>query len=113
MKHINEPPPPIEGISVDLQAIIDRALAKDPDMRYQTAGEMAKEFLSVFNGQDASPDTKYFAEVARKAAEISMAKIQIQQPSRFPWKRIALEMVIALILAFIIFGFFCQCKFFP
>ncbi|HSB02440.1 MAG TPA: serine/threonine-protein kinase, partial [Anaerolineales bacterium] len=36
MKHINEPPPVIEGKSPDLQAVVDRALAKDPALRYET-----------------------------------------------------------------------------
>src|SRR5690242_15126526 len=35
MKHINEPPPPIPGLSADLQAILDRTLAKDPVLRYE------------------------------------------------------------------------------
>lgn len=41
MKHINEPPPPIQGISPDLQALIDRALAKKPEYRYESAGALA------------------------------------------------------------------------
>lgn len=113
MKHINEPPPPIKGISADLQAIMDRALAKDPNMRYPAAGEMAKEFLSVEKGQHASPDTKYFAEVARKAAEASMSKIQIHEPPRIQWKKIALEITLAIILAFAIVIFFCPCVVIP
>ena len=42
MKHINEPPPPIKGISTDLQALIDRALAKDPEYRYRVRGRDGK-----------------------------------------------------------------------
>ncbi len=45
MKHLNDPPPPIFGISSDLQFIIDRALAKDPEIRYATAKELADEFI--------------------------------------------------------------------
>ncbi len=39
-KQINEPPPPIRGISAKEQAVIDRALAKNPDDRYQSCAEM-------------------------------------------------------------------------
>ena len=46
-KHINEPPPPIEGVSPAVQAVIDRALAKDPDARYQTALEMAADLYTA------------------------------------------------------------------
>ena len=113
MQHINEPPPPIKGVSMDVQALLDRALAKDPDMRYQTAGEMAGEFISIFNGQNASPDTRYFAEVARKAVEVSGTRIQVEKPTRFPWKRIAVELVVAIVLAFVIARFLCPCFAFP
>jgi serine/threonine protein kinase len=116
MKHINDPPPPIKGISADLQALIDRALAKDPSLRYQSAGAMANEFLIMLNGQNISPDTRYFADVARKAVEPSHAQIETQDPPpqpRFPWKRIAVEMVIAIILALVIVSLFCPCMTIP
>jgi len=108
MQHINEPPPPIKDISVDIQALLDRALAKDPDVRYQTAGEMAKELLSIFNGQKASPDTRYFAEVARKTVEASHTRLKIEK-KLFPWKRLAAEIIFAIILAFIIARLLCPC----
>ncbi|MEK6751962.1 MAG: protein kinase [Chloroflexota bacterium] len=57
MKHLNEPPPPIQGISKDLQAVINRALSKDSALRYDSAREMADEFMAVFNGQTISIDT--------------------------------------------------------
>ena len=113
MKHINEPPPPIKGISADLHALVDRILAKDPIMRFQTAGQAADEFLSIVSGNNASSDTRYFAEVARKSAEASMDRIKFQAPSRFPWKRITLEMAIALLIAFLFFSFFCHCGLLP
>jgi serine/threonine protein kinase len=43
-KHINEPPPPIEEIDSSVEAVIDRALAKDPNQRYQTALDMTVDF---------------------------------------------------------------------
>jgi serine/threonine protein kinase len=57
MKHLNEPPPPIAGISSDLQTVINRALAKDADQRYSTAKELTDEFIAVFNGQTISKNT--------------------------------------------------------
>lgn len=57
MKHLNEPPPPIAGISSDLQAVINRALAKDANQRYGTAKELTDEFIAVFNGQTISTNT--------------------------------------------------------
>jgi serine/threonine protein kinase len=43
-KHIHEPPPQIEDIPAQLQAVIDRALAKNPEDRYQSARDMAADF---------------------------------------------------------------------
>jgi serine/threonine protein kinase len=107
MKHINEPPPPIKGLSTDMNALIDRALAKDPSMRYESAGELASEFMALFNGQTISPGTLHIAELARKAAESSHARPQPgqQPPSRFRWVRLGLEVTLALALAYVIYLF--------
>lgn len=106
MKHINEPPPPIKGISTDLQALLDRALAKDPDFRYQSATEMADEFIAIFNGQTASPSTIHIAKAARKAVEELRTPKNISRPSsRFRWVRLAVETTAALLIAFLVFQF--------
>jgi tRNA A-37 threonylcarbamoyl transferase component Bud32 len=107
MKHINEPPPPIKGLSSDMNLLIDRALAKDPSMRYESAGELANEFMALFNGQTISPGTLHIAEMARKAAEASKAKAQrtAEPPSRFRWVRLGLEAALALALLFVIYRF--------
>jgi serine/threonine protein kinase len=106
MKHINEPPPAIKGISSDMQALLDRALAKDPSLRYETAGDMAKEFMALFNGQTISPDTLHIAQLARQAAEEGKANqpASRERPSR-RWIRIGIEAAVALVLAFIILQF--------
>jgi serine/threonine protein kinase len=108
MKHINEPPPPIKGISADMNVLIDRALAKDPSMRYESAGELADEFMALFNGQTISPGTLHIAELARKAAEASKnSKPQVPQlPSRFRWARLGFELFLAAgLLGIIIFRY--------
>jgi len=106
MKHINEPPPAIKGISSDMQALLDRALSKDPSLRYETAGAMANEFMALFNGQTISPDTLHIAKLARQAAEERKASQPPppERPSR-RWIRIGVEVAVALILAFIIIRF--------
>jgi formylglycine-generating enzyme required for sulfatase activity len=43
-KQINDPPPLIPGISPELQKVVDRALAKNPEDRYLTARELAADF---------------------------------------------------------------------
>ena len=103
MKHINEPPPAVQGISQDLQALLDRALAKDPSLRYESAGQLASEFLAVFNGQTISPGTLHIAQLAREAAEASKNGNRPEERRSFRWFRIAIEAAIALALAFVIF----------
>jgi serine/threonine protein kinase len=105
MKHINEPPPPIKGLSSDMNLLIDRALAKDPSMRYESAGELANEFMALFNGQTISPGTLHIAEMARKAAEASKVKTTESKPSPYRWVRFAIEAALVLTLAFVIFRF--------
>ncbi len=106
MKHINEPPPAIKGISSDLQALLDRALAKDPALRYESAGDLANEFMALFSGQTISPGTLHIAKLARQAAEASQeAKPQPRENSARRWLRIGIEVIIALILAALIYQF--------
>src|SRR5262245_7936587 len=91
MNHISETLPPIQGISTELQAVLYRALAKNPSDRYESAGALADEFLAVFNGQTISPGTLHIAEMARQAAEASQQD-QPQVESRRPnWARIGIE----------------------
>jgi serine/threonine protein kinase len=107
MKHINEPPPIIDGISSDLQALLDRTLAKDPSMRYDSAGELANEFLAVFNGQTISPGTIHIAQLARKASEeASKPKTAPPESSLLRRFRIGIEIAIAIGLAVLLFQFF-------
>lgn len=44
LKHISEPPEPIPGLAPAIQAVIDRALAKKPEDRFQTPLELARAF---------------------------------------------------------------------
>jgi serine/threonine-protein kinase len=57
-KHINEPPPRIPGISPAVQNVLDRALAKDPNARYQSSRDMAVDFYLAI-GMTAQAETVY------------------------------------------------------
>ena len=50
LKQVTDPPPPIPGIPHELQHILNRALAKRPEDRYQTANELANVFAAYTNG---------------------------------------------------------------
>ena len=55
MKHIEEPPPPLSAFGQELppaiEPVILRAMAKDPNARYQTAEEFASDLSSAIAGQ--------------------------------------------------------------
>lgn len=46
-KVIHEPPALLTNVSPEIQAVMDRALQKDPDKRYQSAGELSNAFLAA------------------------------------------------------------------
>ncbi|MDT5412029.1 MAG: eukaryotic-like serine/threonine-protein kinase, partial [Mycobacterium sp.] len=54
-QHVREDPVPpsrrYEGISADLDAVVLKALAKNPENRYQTAAEMRSDLVRVHNGE--------------------------------------------------------------
>jgi beta-lactam-binding protein with PASTA domain/predicted Ser/Thr protein kinase len=54
-QHVREDPVPPserhEGISPELDAVVLKALAKNPENRYQTAAEMRADLVRVYNGE--------------------------------------------------------------
>lgn len=69
-QHVREDPiPPSErheGISADLDAVVLKALAKNPENRYQTAAEMRTDLVRVHNGE-APEAPKVLTGAERKA----------------------------------------------
>ena len=47
LKHVNEPPPPIPGVTPFIENVLKRALAKDPKDRFQTPMELANAFRAA------------------------------------------------------------------
>ena len=70
---IHTTPPPITGIPAKVQAVIDRALLKNPDDRYQTSRELAIDYSRSI-GMTAQ------AEAIREPFPVSTAPIEASVP---------------------------------
>ena len=69
-QHVREDPIPpsrrYEGISADLDAVVLKALAKNPENRYQTAADMRADLVRVHNGEPPEAP-KVFTEAERSS----------------------------------------------
>ncbi|MEM4725078.1 MAG: serine/threonine-protein kinase, partial [Candidatus Hadarchaeum sp.] len=71
IKHITEPPPPLPTAiaSPEVQAVIERALAKNPDDRYQKAGDLAMVLYASLGLDDETGITEPSMMVNLEAAK--------------------------------------------
>jgi len=106
-KHSNAPPPPIPGIQPPVQKVIDRVLAKNPDMRYQTCRELAADYMDAM-GIDSEVNTlrRGTPLPATRQPEPGAASEKQDQPAAPAWTRIAAFALAGLVLlALAIWGF--------
>jgi eukaryotic-like serine/threonine-protein kinase len=84
MKHLSQVPDPPsklrEGVPHDLDAIVMRALAKDPDQRYESAEEMDADLARVARGVAVSRETEDAMTQVLSGAGISSAQTMVQRP---------------------------------
>ncbi len=70
LKHINDPPPPIPDLPPLLQMVLDRALAKNVNDRFQTPTEFAKAFSNAVEGRLDRSTVQFPAPVAAASKAI-------------------------------------------
>jgi serine/threonine protein kinase/beta-lactam-binding protein with PASTA domain len=79
MKHLSKVPPPPSQLRAeiphDLDLVVTRALAKNPDDRYQSADEMDADLARVARGMHVSPETEETATaiIARPITSSTLA----------------------------------------
>jgi serine/threonine protein kinase len=96
-KHINEPPPSIAGIQPVVQKVIERALAKKPEDRYQTARALAADYMDAI-GMVAEANTLRMSLPASRTPPPATISKNGDQPSAPTWIRIASFSVIGLFI---------------
>jgi eukaryotic-like serine/threonine-protein kinase len=86
MRHLSAVPEPPSALRDDvpheLDMVVLRALAKDPDDRYQTAEEMDAELDRVSHGRPVSPETEEAATMILTGAVSPAEATTVIRPSR-------------------------------
>jgi serine/threonine protein kinase len=86
--HIHNTPPPIPGILPEVQAVLDRALAKNPVDRYQSSREMAVDFfLSIGMTAQAETILRPYPESAKSTELAPPPPEMVPEPIPQPRKR--------------------------
>jgi len=84
LKHISEPPPPIEDISPEIQAVVNKALEKLPENRYQTARDLLMDFYNAV-GMHAEAETLYSLRLRTPPPTAALSNKPAPKPNRFLW----------------------------
>lgn len=96
-KHINEPPPAVLGIQPAVQKVVDRALAKKPEDRYQTARALAADYMDAI-GMLAEASTLRMSLPASRTPPPSTVSRNGTRSTAPTWIRIASFTGIGLLL---------------
>ncbi len=59
IQHMTEPPPPLSHLGPEIEQVVDRVLAKLPEDRYQTAGDLAQAFTQAVARSENLSDASY------------------------------------------------------
>ena len=96
-KHINEAPPPIPGLPPPVQNVIDRALAKNPDERYQTCRELAADYMDAL-GMASEANAVRVGTLPTVTRQTVTASEKRDGPAAPAWSRIAGYSLAAILL---------------
>lgn len=103
LKHLNEPPAPIAGLSAPLQNVLDRALAKNAADRFQTPNELATAFNAVMEERSEAKTVEQAPPTTISPARKTGASSQLRK--RWIQAAVAGAMIIAMGTFFLLNGF--------
>ncbi|HET6595731.1 MAG TPA: protein kinase [Anaerolineales bacterium] len=95
-KHINEPPPAVEGIPPAVQSVLDRALAKRPEERHQSARELAADYMEAIGLVSEANTLRISLPPSRPTRSITRSS-PVKQTSTPAWTRIATFSILGLL----------------
>jgi serine/threonine protein kinase len=106
MKHINEPPAPVPGLPPAMQNVLDRALAKDVDDRFQTPAEFGEAFNMAIQGKaDFSTLDVVNPKPTRKASKRIFKEEKKKRPA-WVMPVLAAVLIVAVAAGFMFSGLF-------
>ena len=104
MKHLREEPPPLRsvkgGIPRGLESVVAKAMAKDPDDRFQSAQDMR----TALEGQSAATATAVLRRPARSAERATATAPRTRRPPRRRAERRTPFVMLAIIAAIVAGG---------
>jgi serine/threonine protein kinase len=84
-RHINEMPPPAhefrEGAPPELSAVIERAIAKSPERRYDTIGQFARAFREIVEQLEPEQSTGFFTFPVARRQDFPSAPAPLPKPA--------------------------------
>ena len=103
LKHVNEPPPPIPGLSPHMQNVLDRALAKKKENRFTSPAEFAKAFSASVEINPSTMQFEALASAGPSTVEMDIlpetqVHVETSQPKRSSWMRIAIAALSILVI---------------
>ncbi|HSA99824.1 MAG TPA: protein kinase, partial [Anaerolineales bacterium] len=82
LKQVTEPPQPIPGLSLPIQNVLDRALAKNVKNRFQTPMELADAFSAVVGMKDHDAPTVQFNELPTILPSEAVPALTMEPPAQ-------------------------------
>ena len=84
LKLISEPPPPIENVSLEIQAVVSKGLEKLAENRYQSARQLLAEFYKAI-GMHAEADTVHSLRFQTPPPPATLSNKPAPRRNNFLW----------------------------